>query len=227
VSEAPGISVLCPTRNRPENVRRLVSTGVATAAGPVEFVFRCDDDAPGSVPGDVAARDDVTVVEGPRIVMSDLWNECWREASAEVFMQCGDDIAFRTPGWDAIVLAEFGRHPDRIVFVHGLDGLRENTWGSHGFLHRRWTDITGYFTPPYFSCDYSDTWLNELANRAGRRVLVDILTEHLHPNAGKHPWDQVHADRAARGLRDGVEALYASLEPERERDAAKLMAAMS
>ena len=224
---SPRISVLCPTRGRPGNVERMASSALVTASGPVELVFYCDDDAPGSVPGTAGALDSVKVITGPRIVMSDMWNRCWEHASADVFMQCGDDIVFRTPGWDDIVLGAFGAIPDRIAFVYGRDGHREDTYGTHGFLHRKWTDTVGYFTPPYFSCDWSETWLNDIASRLGRKVLVPILTEHMHPNAGKHPWDATHQERAERGARDNPEALYASLEHERAADAAKLRAVMA
>lgn len=224
---SPRVSVLCPTRSRPGNVRRVTSTALETAQGGTEIVFYQDDDAPGSVPDDVAALPQVRVVTGPRIVMSDMWNACWKASSGEILMQCGDDIAFRTPGWDALVADVIGSYPDRIVFAYGRDGLREDDYGTHGFVHRRWAETLGYFTPPWFSCDYSDTWLNEVAALAGRkRFIPALLTEHLHPNAGKHPWDQVHQERADRGARDNVAALYESMRPRRERDAGKLRGVM-
>jgi hypothetical protein len=225
---SPRISVLCPTRSRPGNVRRLVTTGLETAAGGIEFVFYADDDAPGSVPEDVAGMAQVTVVTGPRIVMSDMWNACWKASGGEILMQCGDDIAFRTPGWDSMVCDVIGSYPDRIVFAYGQDGLRDDDYGTHGFVHRAWAETLGYFTPPWFSCDYSDTWLNEVAAMAGRKHQIPgLLTEHCHPNAGKHPWDQVHQERAARGARDNVAGLYESMAPRREQDAAKLRAVMT
>ena len=220
----PRISVLCPTRNRPGNVERLVTTAVTTAARAVEFVFYCDNDASGSVSGQVRAHPWVTVIQGDRITLSDMWNVCWREATADVFMLCGDDIAFRTPAWDDIVLDAFAGIPDRVAFVHGRDGLRHDDFGTHGFLHRNWTDAVGYFTPRGFSCDWVDTWINELANDIGRRVVVDIETEHCHPNAGKATWDQTHEERRQRDRRDNNQALYADRRYERLADAMRLRA---
>ena len=227
MAEAPGISVLCPTRGRPENVRRLAATALGTAAGVIELVLYADDDAPGSVPQDVAVMPWVKVVTGPRIVLSDTWNKCWERASADVFMMCGDDVAFRTPGWDQVVLAEFGRWADRIVFVHGEDGIQGPGFGSHGFIHRKWADTVGYFSPPWFSCDFCDTWLNHVAITLGRSVRVPILTEHMHPNAGKGDWDRTHQERAARGASDNVQALYDSMADRRAADAGKLRAVMA
>ena len=225
----PRISLLCPTRNRPANVRRLHSTALAMADCEIELVFRCDDDAPGSVPAGIAAARDVTVLTGPRLVMSDLWNPCWQAATADVFMLCADDVAFRTPGWDSMVLDAFSRYPDRIALVHGDDGtgIHPAHFGTHPFVSRAWTDALGYFTPPWFSCDYADTWLNDLAARTGRSHRVPgLLAEHLHPAVAKAEWDRSHAERAERGQRDDVAATWARTEPERERDAARLRAAM-
>jgi hypothetical protein len=219
------ISVLCPTRNRPDNVRRLLASGRGTATGPVQYVFYCDSDA--LLPADVAMAPDVITVAGPRIVLSDMWNKCAEHAEGDVFMQCGDDIIFRTPAWDATVYSVLARYPDKIVFVYGRDGLHAPDFGTHGFVHRRWYETLGYFTPPYFSSDYGDTWLNDLAKRVGRHVHVtEILTEHMHPVAGKADWDQTHQERLARRTRDNVASIWARTTPEREADARKLQAAI-
>ena len=224
----PAISVLLPTRGRPQNVTRLARTAWSTAEAGIEFVFYCDDDAPGSVPDAVAAEPGVQVITGPRIVLSQTWNECLAKASADIFMYCGDDIVFRTPGWDRLVTGAFGRYPDRIALVYGDDLIHGERLSSHGCAHRNWTDATGDLTPPWFSSDCADAWLYDVAGMIGRRVyLPGMVTEHCHPIAGKAEWDQTHAERLARHARDNVGALYESLLHEREADAAKLRAVMS
>lgn len=222
----PVVSVLCPTRNRPGNVARLIDSARATAAGEIEFVFYTDTDAP--LPPDLVTRPGVKVICGPRITLSDMWNACYDEAAADILMQCGDDIVFATPGWDTMVAAEFGKYPDRIVFVHGNDLLHGPALGTHGFLHRRWVQTVGYFTPDGFVSDYGDTWINDLADRIGRRVyLGDLITEHLHPAAGKAEWDQTHTERLARHGAENPAALFEARAPEREADAARLRAAIT
>lgn len=221
------ISILCPTRNRPRAVRRTVASASQTAAGPLEFVFYTDDDTTGSVPPDVEHMPNVRVLTGPRLVMTDLWNPCWHAAAGPVFMQADDETMFETPGWDQAVLAAFDDWPDRIGLVYGWDGIQPDTFGTHGFLHHRWTDALGYFTPPHFSCDHGDTWLNDLAAMIGRKRHIPIMTRHLHPNVGWGPWDQTHQDRLERSQRDQPNELYARLLPDRLRDAERLRAAMT
>lgn len=220
------ISVLLPTRGRPNGVARLLTSALETATTDVEFVVYVDDDDPTAEQTlDVLHRNAATVVRGPRVVLSEMWNRCWEHARFDVAMQCGDDIVFRSDGWDARVLAEFARSPDRIVFVHGDDGFQHDRVGTHGFLHRNWIETVGYFVPPHFSSDYNDLWLTEVADALGRRrYLPDVVTEHMHPVAGKGAWDQTHRERLERHQRDGVDALYRRLAHERATDVAKLRA---
>jgi hypothetical protein len=114
------------------------------------------------------------------------------------------------------------------VFVHGEDGHQHDRLGTHGFLSRRWVETVGYFVPPMFSSDFNDTWLTEVADRIGRRVfLPNVLTEHLHPAAGKGKWDRTHLERLERHRRDQPERLYQQTVGERMEAAAKLRKAMS
>lgn len=218
------ISVLVPTRNRPSNVQRLCESAYETATGELQFVFYVDDDDDDDRSSlDVIARWGATLVTGPRVVLSETWNRCWDEARFDVAMHCGDDIVFRTNGWDERVLEEFERRSDRILFVHGRDGVQDAGLGTHGFLHRRWVEAVGYFVPPYFSSDYNDLWLTEVADALGRRVyLPDVYTEHMHPIVGKGELDQTHRERLARHRRDDVDRRYRELSEQRALDVAKL-----
>lgn len=219
------ISILCPTRGRPDNMRRMAESARETAVGEVEILFYVDDDDRRS--RRTAERLGAGVVTGERIVLSQMWNVLAEKASGDIVMQCGDDIVFRTPGWDVRVEETFGRYPDRIVFVYAED-LYPTTWhGTHGFVHRRWIDAVGYFLPPHFSCDWSDVWLNQVASALGRIVyLPDVITEHMHVTLGKAAYDRTHDERIHRGRRDNVLDLYYQLAPERARDVEKLRTVM-
>lgn len=224
------ISILCPTRGRPQNTHRLVSSAINTAAdvNQIEFVFYVDSDDTEGQRGVCEAVEQFPQVKiifiiGERInAMTETWNICYRSASGEIFMHCGDDIEFQTASWDAMVRNKFLEFPDRITFVHGNDGHYLDTFGTHGFVHKNWVETVGYFLPPYFSCDYADTWLNDVSNKISRRSYVDILTMHMHPLFGRGPMDQTHLDRLERGRRDNVGLTYESKALERENDALKL-----
>lgn len=218
------ISILVPTRGRPDNVRRLVDSAYTTSDLPPQFVFYIDEDDPRRDETlHAAVTVGATITIGPRIVLSEMWNRCAESAVHDVMMHCGDDIVFRTPGWDSMVLGAFNGFPDKIVLVHGDDGYQRGHIATHGFYHRNWVETLGYFVPPYFSSDYNDLWLTEVADAIGRRIyLPHVYTEHMHPSAGKGELDQTHLDRLERHDRDNVAGLYASLAQRRIEDAAKL-----
>ena len=222
------ISLLVPTRQRPTGLARFIDSALRLAERPdrvqvVVYIDRDDDTY-----DTFNWPDRAVVVSGDRITLSEMWNRCHAAAAGPIFGHMGDDIVFRTPSWDRLVRDVFDGHPDRIVFVHGADGIQDDRLGTHGFLHSAWVDTVGYFVPPYFSSDYNDTWLTDVADRIGRRVYVrNLLTEHLHFTVGKAKIDQNTLDRLTRHEADQVAARYAELEHERAGDAAKLAAVIA
>jgi hypothetical protein len=220
------ISILCPTRGRPENVDRLLNSLKETSDVIPEIVLYVDDDDAQML--EWLGHDDwaptVKSITGPRITLSDMWNKCAEVATGDILMNCGDDVVFRTKGWDSMVKQAFASYPDRILFAHGDDAHFGSQFGTHGFVHRKWINAVGYFVPPYFSSDYGDVWLNEIANSLGRRVYLPFVTEHMHFLWGKGPKDQTHLDRLERHKQDKVDELYQALQPEREKDVEKLRA---
>lgn len=224
------ISILCPTRARPKFCFDLVESAFKTAHDPskLEFIFYTDDDDSESDmffentvfyledEYDIDVEKQVIRIEGSRIVLSEMWNRCWEKASADVFFHCGDDIRFRTKNWDKVILDSFDKLDDKIAFIYGNDGYHNEgidmtrDFGTHGFIHRNWTDTVGYFVPPYFSSDYNDTWLNDVATQINRRYVAPIYTEHLHPVLRKYHWDKTHKERLIRHKEDNVKELYLS-----------------
>ena len=222
------ISILCPTRNRVEFVKDFLKSCHETAKNPsnIEFVFYVDeDDRMSNIFFDNYESEfdfDIVYVVGERIVLSEMWNECYSHSSGEIYMHAGDDIRFRTKDWDEMIINKFKEFDDRIAFVYGRDGYQPKTFGTHGFLHKNWIKAVGYFVPPYFVSDFNDSWLNEVAKLAGRHFFVDVYTEHLHPIINKHFWDQTHKERKIRHRQQNPRQLYDQKLPERKGDAEKL-----
>lgn len=216
------ISILAPSRGRPAALQAMADSAHQTATGPVEVLAYVDDDDP----ADYTSVTGVRLVVGPRITLSDCWNRLADEADGTILGMGSDDIRYRTDLWDYKVRTAFSLYSDRIVFVYGRDGIHDRKLGTHGFVSRRWVDTLGYFTWPGFAADYADTWIHELALRAGRVVyLSDVFTEHLHPIVGKAEYDQTHQERLARGKAENVAALWEALADKRRYEAERLEAA--
>jgi len=192
--------------------------------GELELIFYIDSDDAESIEMYKSLGPNVQAIIDERGDgnLSVMWNRCYEKSSADIVMHCGDDIRFRTPNWDKIVLDEFDKYKDKVVLIYGDDGIRRDDLATHSFLHRNWIEAVGYFLPPYFSSDMNDYWLTSVARNIGRLVKVNIYTEHLHPAVGKHELDITHQERIERGKRDDVRSLYYSKENERDEDCKKL-----
>lgn len=224
------ISLLVPSRYRPDQLLAMWHSAIETAVDvdALELIVRTDDDDPSyDFLKSRGAREQIRWITRPRDVLSKNWNECAALASGDILMHCADDIRFRTDAWDLHVTTAFDKVDDRLIFVHGRDGVHDANLGTHGFLHRRWMETVGYFVPPYFSSDFNDLWLTQVADMISRRVFLgEIMTEHLHPAVGKGPLDKCHQERLERGRQDNVDQLYLDMQPRRIEDAVKLRKAI-
>ena len=219
------VSLLTPTRKRPELMLKMARSALATGNN-FEFVFYVDEDDTltdsgiAQLPAPI-----VKVVRGPRIPCGQCWQKAFEASTGDILMMCADDLIFHTTGWDAVVGAEFEAVPDRILFVFGNDGIQFEALGTHGFVHRRWTEAVGYFTTPYFMSYYTYTWMDRLAKFCGRRkYLPGLNIEHIHPCVGKRPMDETSSQLGGGALIDTE--LFAKLEGVARTDAAKLIAAL-
>ena len=225
------ISVLVPSRGRPVELMRMAISALKTAthARRVEVIVRLDEDDATNYQPRIHSGHGVRYIEGPRALLSDCWNECYHEAKGEILMHAGDDVEFKTPGWDVMVRNQFAQIPDRIGLVFG-DDLSTNfpDLATHGFLHLRWVEAVGYFLPPLFSCDWNDVWISEVAQKIGRLFpLPDMVIEHQHWSFDKRGKDDTDFEREQRGRDDGVEELFKRTAPDRKRDAEKLRKVMA
>lgn len=222
------ISLLVPTRKRYKEFIRFYNSAMKTADDPdnIEVVAYVDEDD--HTYDDLHDLPNVKWVRGKRVVLSEMWNECWKVAEGPYYGHLGDDIVFETPNWDVTVKEAIDSFPGKIGFVWGDDKAptgRQKNFGTHGFVHKNWTDVTGRFVPPYFSSDYNDTWFNDVSELIeARKYLPTVHTNHLHYVWGKAQIDQTTQDRLNRHKEDDVDALYYSpqMQWEREQEADRL-----
>lgn len=178
---------------------------------------------------DVVKKDSkINFVSGPRVVLSQMWNEAAKISHADILMHCGDDIIFRTQNWDELIIKAFDKYLDGIVLVGGNDGsgpkYHDGNFFTHGFIHRNWYNTLGYMFPNLYSSDYNDTHLNEVAKNINRwHYIPELLTEHMHPAWNKGPLDQTHKDRIERHYKDNVRQLYDDNSHTRRDDEKKLL----
>ena len=224
------ISILAPSRGRPELLARMILSALATAtttAG-VEFLIYLDTDEPNR-DGYVRIIDQygISAVFGERIVLSETWNALAKLASGDLLWMMGDDVVFRTLGWDRIVEQAFEDCPDKIMVAHGDDrGPNGKCFATLPIVHRRWYETLGYFTPAGFAGDYADTWIQDIADMIERKRLLPIVVEHMHWTFGKAARDLTYQEKDVRQLKTNFTQMYLDRFGERCEAARKLREAM-
>lgn len=226
------ITICCPTRGRPNQMKRLHDSIVKTVNSyrDIELIFYIDDDDQDAqeimVEYDLLVDTNVKAVIGPRITLADMWNKCMNAGQGPIFMVCADDIVFESKDWDKLVIDKFDEYPDKIILVYGKDGGKNERLATHPFIHKNWIDVTGYFTPPYFSYCMCDKWLDDVAKRLDRRIHIpEISTTHWHctdRRYGNGQADKTWKEMQAKGIKEDYRGIYSCKRDERLEDVEKL-----
>ena len=196
-----GISVLTPTRNRPQNITKLTQSLIENADDPsrIEFIFYVDNDDE-TWSDDNVKHNQFTVVRGERIGIGKSINEIYKKAKHDLIFLCGDDVMCRTKGWDTIFIAAYQSYPDQIVQIFGedLSGATPRL-ATHPCLSRKWIETIGYTSPPQFQGDYADNWMSDIGDIIQRRIYCSqVIMEHCHGAYGKNAMDSVYQEKWER-----------------------------
>lgn len=186
------ISLLCPTRERPEWMERFWQSAKDRAFDPssIEVVFFIDDNDQVSIDKahHLASMNELSVkivIKPPKSVrLTDMYNECWRVATGEIYAPLNDDFIFESDNWDGYIREAFFKIPDRIALVYGhsIEGIKHRVEKVvMGFIHKNWTDTVGRISPPYFEYHYADVWVTKVAEKIERKVFLDdVVIIHYH-----------------------------------------------
>jgi hypothetical protein len=224
------ISILTPTRERPENVARLVTSIFSKCKNPdkVEVLFYVDEDDD-TFPNEFLNKN-VKKIVGPKIWLSLMQNVLYANAKGEIIMYAGDDIEFGSKNWDVIVRERFNKYTDKICVVYGNDNATHGeAIAIHAFLHRNWINAVGCWVAPGRGSLY-DFWITEVGRKLGRLEYVpELQISHIHYRQGQGlaPFDATYK-RVYAASRSWVPKLtYRRLKRERRIDLILLSEAMN
>lgn len=150
------LAILCPTRDRPEQFKRMVeSVDKTTVTNPV-YVFT------GSNGGKSYAHkqypEDIPTV----YMWNDLAQTALANPSIKLFMLGADDMIFTTPGWDKALLDHYDALENKI-HVYALQDSRDQDGTPHPIVTREYIESMGYFLPPLFMHWFVDSWTVDVA----------------------------------------------------------------
>jgi glycosyltransferase involved in cell wall biosynthesis len=193
---APRLSLIVPTRGRPQMLQRMLASAAATARNPerLEVVLVTDEDNPAGTHR--ISRLDIKEVAGPPgRTMGELNNAGYAASSGEFVMLLNDDVVIRTRGWDREVLHCFQRFPDPVALIHVNDTLIRDYLCTFPILSRAYCEFIGGICPVeyerYRIDDHIEDVFNMLSWLGVRRTiyLPDVVFEHCnsvsHPTAGR------------------------------------------
>ncbi len=229
------IALLVPTRERLNMKLTLISSIITTVDNidNVKLYFGIDEDDPTR---DIVKKIEkaipfLKVVDLPKVPnekanIHKMWNTCARASTEEIISMIGDDMIFRTPGWDTEIINRFDNGPqDKLQLVYCNDGHRGAACPVNAFVHRTYMDINGVFLREEFIANWVDTWLQQVFTALDRIVYLPNYTiEHNHWVFGGRQIDETGQRLLDRNPNDKSksDALWAPLEPVRVEEVKKL-----
>lgn len=226
------ISIIIPTKNRVPNIIKVLESLNKNSFNhnQIEVVLYVDDDDTPSIDflkttaGDHLKKIALSAVIGKKTNLANTYNKAYLKATGDIIMYSADDVLFRTKNWDALVVEEFNRYPDKICLVFGADGIQPiGTLATHGFLSRRAIDTVGYVHPPAMGYNYSDNWLTDVYRRIDRLCYIPVYFEHCHWGVGKARYDDTYKNGSDAPHQESIN-LWRDSESARVADSLKLKA---
>jgi len=166
------ISILCPSRSRPELAKRMVDSVLKNPGCNIEIILYLNDDDP-LLDQYINNIKNATIIVGPDQSTSYSWNLMAKKASYDILFLIGDDTMVETDNWGPLIIREFDKVPDKILMVAPKAGSLGKTKCPHFFLHKNWVNALGYYLPPHFYHHYVDHWIRDIAVSLRRYVHLE------------------------------------------------------
>lgn len=224
------ISLLLPTRGRPQLARRFLESVAVESAYPqdVEIVLYVDQDDTAShdidYPGLAIHR-----IIGPRQSMGTYNSDCLAASKGGIVVLVNDDMVIRTHGWDERLRQLDESVAGKIYLAYGNDLFKKGNLCTFPILSRRTCEV---LKEPYhhaYRGAFIDYHLMDIFKRLEHAgyprifYLEDVVFEHLHYRTGKAEKDATYT---ARGRFDD-DMIFASLIPTRAASVPLLIAAIN
>ena len=203
------ISLLCPTRGRPQQAIKLYESFINTQKNNNELLFCIQKE-------DLLFNKYVDLFKSHKIInyfisesmpTSYLWNQMAFRAKGELLTLVGDDVIIETKNWDKKIEDEANKFKDNI-FVITVDDGRENKPNQkktmrcpHPTVHKDWVKTLGYFVPPFFMHRYLDKYTADLAININRYIEIKDVTfnhlkfNYLNDSTGKRSRNWINYDK--------------------------------
>ena len=195
------IELICPSRGRPEKLKRMWRSALETAGGELHLTVGVLQDEYQLYHVTLGDDPDVTVRIVKEWSTAYSWNKLALEAlslanSGNLYMLASDDMIFATPLWDKAIKEHYEKLNNK-VHVYALQDSRDALGTPHPIVTKEYIETMGYFLPPLFLHWFVDSWTVAIAKGNDCFThMTDYLLIHEKPS------DQGHPDKTHTGIRE-------------------------
>ena len=228
------IAILTPSRQRPGKLERLIESIFKTSSNNKNiFCYNYIDNDDPRIHAYREYEQSINLnmlnIYGEPQSVSKSWNVIAQKAvddGADVLIMGNDDQVYITENWDIKLSQEIKKYNKNLYCMWFEDLINGNTHCAFPIIPRLWYETLGYFTPGVFHFGYNDTWIFDIAKRAGlTNFISDVIVEHRHFTTGKSVMDATyHRNRTQeRGnLYSLDKVIFEDTSPQRQEAAEKL-----
>ena len=199
------LAILVPVLRRPHRVRPLLASIRETTPDPYRVIFICDTDDDEEIEACIdhlgSGHVEVMLVKAP---YARKINEAVRQTTEPLLLFAADDLKFHESWLEnakAMMSDAIG-----VVATNDLYQLRNQAGelATHPLVARWYAESPTIDKSPGPLCElypheYLDREFSEVArSRKAFAYAMTSIVEHLHPNAGKAPMDDIYAKQRAR-----------------------------
>jgi hypothetical protein len=198
------ISILHPSRSRPQKSFEVLTKWVERSATEVEIIVSLDEDDPTRMQYNRPVTAGRFIVGKNRSAV-DAINRAAEAATGDIFIVVSDDTDCPNR-WDEKLLQEVEGKTDWILKCQ--DGIQP--WIiTMPVMDRAYYNRFGYVYYPEFKHMFCDTFLTCVADLLDKKIVCDLMFPHLHYSTGKSVRDAIN-ERADSTMKEG-EKLFLEL----------------
>lgn len=193
------ISILHPSRGRPEKSYQTLTDWVNSADGDIEVIVSLDEDDPTRLQYNRPVTEGRFIVNRNRSAV-DAINRAAEAATGDILIVVSDDTGCPV-GWADKLLAEVSGKTDWILKCQ--DGIQP--WIiTMPVMDRAYYNRFGYVYYPEFRHMFVDTYMTCVADLIGRKLTSKLLFPHFHYSRGLSQKDAIN-ERADSTMKEGEE----------------------
>lgn len=197
------LAILVPSRGRPQRFAEMVEAIARTSEMHVRVWAGVDDDDTADYLEPLYGKPYAVIAHRePRRSLCD-WTNHLAQLALEApnppryLASLGDDHRPRTPGWDRMLIEAIEALPGP-GFAYGNDLLQGKAMPTAWVASAEVVQALGWMMLPTAEHMYVDAAILALGEASGRIAYrPDVVIEHLHPLAGKAPWDASYRESNA------------------------------